>query len=251
MSLFLNFNPARIIIILGVVVSIVMVSAIWFGYFYQPNAQETRCDEIPTGSVVLVSGFEYYLGPNGNLMPGDGNQFLAQKLVDCSHRFSAVITQQAILEALVSLGVLSGEKLNGVVPVHLMHEHRPDVPVRTLQSLRCAVARLSPVPDELVILAHDKHQMRAVQDLRSIFDGAIIEWRVTDAPYANEKLLNPFYWAVRELFIARPAEAFLRWAGQRPHLSTLTKMSVTLLGGFDCPTRVKIKQKIDLNRVCS
>lgn len=251
MSVFSSITSARMIIVLGTAVTVIIVAAVWFGYFYQPYARETGCDEIPVGSVALVAGFEYQVGPNGKLLPGAGNQFLARKLVDCADRLSVVITQQAIVEALVSQGMLPGEKLNGVVPVYLMHQHRPDVPVRTLQSLRCAVNRLSPLPDELVILAHDKHQWRAVQDLRSVFGGEIIEWHVTNVPYANEKLLNPFFWAVRELFLARPAEAFLRWTGQKPHLPPAAVWVVDLLGGFDCPTRVKIKQKIDLNRVCS
>ncbi len=247
MRTFLSSHLTQIIVVLGTAVSAIILSAIWFGYFYHPHKQETTCDEIPIGSVVLVAGFQYHLGTDGKLNPAAGNKYLAQKLVDCAGRLSVVITQQAIIEALSSQGVLSSEKLNNTVPIYLMHQHCPDMPVRTLQSLKCAINRLAPLPDELLILAHDKHLRRAVQDLRAVYSGKIIEWRVDNVPYADEKRLTPFLWAIRELFLARPAEAFLRWAGKRSHLSPLTASSVALLGGLDCPIKVKIKQKINLS----
>jgi hypothetical protein len=112
-----------------------------------------------------------------------------------------------------------------------------------LQSLKCALDRLTPLPDQLVILAHDKHQPRAAQDLDAIFDGKLIEWNVVDAPYATENPLAPFWWALRELFVARPAEAFLRSAAQRPQSALLTS-TANVLGGFDCPKSVVIKERI-------
>lgn len=230
----------RIVTTLGLVTAVIIASAIWFGYFYRPYDRETTCAEIPSGSVVFVSGFDYRLGTNGEALPGAGNQFLAQKLVDCAERLAVVITQQAVLEALTSQGALRGEKLNGVVPVYAMHQHRADTPVRTLQSLKCALNRLPLFPDQLVVLAHDKHQQRVVQDLRSIFNGEIVEWQVIDAPYATENPLAPFWWALRELFAARPAEAFLRWAGQKPQLASIAN----LLGGGNCPENVVIKEDV-------
>jgi len=237
-------NYARIITVFGLVTAVIVMSAIWFGYFYRPYDQETACDEIPAGSVILVSGFDYRRGANGEVLPGAGNEFLAQKLVDCTERLTAVVAQQAIIDALIERGALREGKLNGVIPVYAMHRHCAGTPVRTLSSLKCALNRLSPLPDRLVVLAHDKHEQRVIQDLRSIFDGEIIEWQVIDAPYATENPLAPFYWALRELFLARPAEAFLRWAEQRPQLAPLTMPIVNLLGGFDCPENVEIKEKI-------
>lgn len=233
----------RIATILGLVTAVIIASAIWFGYFYRPYDRETACTEIPSGSVVLVSGFDYRLGTNGEALPGAGNQFLAQKLVDCAERLAAVVTQQAVLEALTSQGALRGGKLNGVVPVYAMHQHRADTPVRTLQSLTCALNRLTPLPGQLVVLAHDKHQQRVVQDLRSIFNGEIVEWQVIDVPYATEKPFAPIWWALRELLVARPAEAFLRWARQRPLLPSLVSIA-NLLGGNNCPENVVIKENV-------
>ncbi|MCA9936019.1 MAG: hypothetical protein H6662_10020 [Ardenticatenaceae bacterium] len=238
-SLFIIFTRA------GLATAVIVTAAIWFGYFYHPYDQETACDDIPANSVVLVSGFDYRLGADGELLPGAGNQFLAQKLVDCAGRLTAVVTQQAVIEALIEQGVLREGKLNGV-PVYAMHQHCAATPVRTLSSLQCALHRLSPLPNQLVVLAHDKHQQRVVQDLRSIFDGEIIEWQVIDAPYATENPLAPFCWALRELFLARPAEAFLRWAGQQPQLAPLTMPIVNVLGGFDCPEHIETKEKIML-----
>jgi hypothetical protein len=240
-------NYIRIITGVSLATAVIVAPAIWFGYFYRPYDRETACDEIPAGSVVLVAGFDYRLGANKEVVPGAGNQFLAGKLIDCADRLTAVITQKAVIEALNRRGALREGKLNGV-PVYAMHRHCADTPVRTLSSLKCALNRLSPLPDRLVILAHDKHQQRVVLDLRSIFDGKIIEWQLIDAPYATENPLAPFYWALRELFLARPAEAFLRWAGRRPPLAPLTIPIVNLLGGFDCPENVEIKEKLCLKQ---
>jgi hypothetical protein len=245
MDLLPKIKLVRIIVLLSLSAAVMLAPAVWFGYGYHPHTRETKCNEIPVGSIGLVLGFEYQVGPAGQLWPGEGNHFLARKLVDCAERLAVVMTQQAIVEALISQEALVDKKLNGTVPVYLMHQHRADLPVRTLPAIQCALRQFSPHPETLVVLAHDKQQPRAVQDLQMAFAGEIIAWRVDKVPYVDKHPLNPLRWAARELFLARPAEAFLRWVGKKPHLSPLGARSAAFLGGFDCPAAVEIQREIN------
>lgn len=59
-------------------------------------------------------------------------------------------------------------------------------------------------------LAHDKQIERAFWDLRSLYPGKIILWKVNNVPYSHPGWALPLRWAFRELYLARPAEFFKR-----------------------------------------
>lgn len=232
---------------LGGISVIAIFRAIYYGYFYQPFARETTCKEIPDGSVAIALGFEYLSEQDNRIKPGQVNIFLAKKLAQCAERFSAILVQKAISDAMLDLNLLANDLLNEKAPVYQMHTHTPDIPVRTLLALKCGISRLEPLPESLVLIAHNKHYERALKDLQSIYTGHIIVWRFSEMPYRDDNPLNPFRWAFRELYLARPAEAFLRWVSGKQTAQKYFRFLIRLFGGLDCPETVKIQEKIKLS----
>jgi hypothetical protein len=201
--------------ILAVIAFIVLAISIWFGYFYSPfgkSAKATRCgepdakfDNIPAGSVAFALAFENLGEANGTIKPGDANQCLADWLENHAARFSLVLTQKAISDALEN-----PQALQDGTPVLQMHRHVPGITVRTLETLRCALDRFDTLPDSIVLVAHDKHYERAANDLRSMCPQcSIVNPYIADVPYKDDSPLNPLRWALREMF-ARPADCIQR-----------------------------------------
>ena len=112
-----------------------MAAVVWLRYSASPP--ETDCRDIPSGTVVLAPAF-WNLGRNastGRYWPGRANQRIARKLEACADRFSLVLTQQAVSDALAV-----PDKLSNGTPVWSMHA---DVPryVSTLEALQYVKAQ--------------------------------------------------------------------------------------------------------------
>jgi hypothetical protein len=189
---------------------------VWYGYFYVPFKKDgkpgrgakpdTKWDCIPPGSVAFVLAFENLGEQDGVIEPGKANEYLADWLEKHGECFSLVLTQKAISDALEGAGVLRSG-----TPVVQMHRHDPRTPVRTLEALHCALDRFENPPDSVVLVAHDKQYERAFNDLRAIYPQCrIVNPCIMNVPYEDDSLLNPFSWAFRELYIARPADYFRR-----------------------------------------
>jgi len=185
--------------------------AVYFGYFYRTFPRDFQCEDIPKGSVVVALGFEYPGEDDLGIVPGDANKFLANLLGSCAPRISLVLTQKAVSDALLFENLLIVGKLKGTAGVILMHDHNPRRAVRTFQALQRGLEKLRKQPEALVLLAHDKQVSRAKADLEILFPGKIIVWQVNKVPYKDGQWFRPLLWALRELYIARPAEAFTRW----------------------------------------
>lgn len=195
---------------LGSLAVIAVARALHFAFFYRVFPEESTCSDFPSGSVVLALGFEYLGEANGLIQPGPGNTALARQLALCADRFALVVTQKAISDAMQQDGLLVNGKLLGKIPVCQMHPHQPGTVVRTLQALEFALDQFRPLPESLVLLAHDKQIERAFWDLNSLYPDKIILWKMNNVPYARPDWISPLRWAFRELYLARPAEFFLR-----------------------------------------
>jgi hypothetical protein len=194
---------------------IAVARAVHFAFFYRVFAQESACADFPPGSTVLALGFEYLGEANGSLAPGEANAALARQLALCADRFAQVVTQKAISDALQQAGLLENGLLLGRVPIRQMHPHQAGASVRTLQALESALRGLDPLPETVVLLAHDKQIERSFWDLRSLYTGTILLWKINAIPYARPGWAAPLRWALRELYLARPADFLQRW--QKAH----------------------------------
>ena len=199
------------LVILDLLAIVLLVRAFYFAYFYQVFMTETKCEDIPQGSTVLALGFEHLGETNGVIQPGMGNVEIARQLAACADHLALVVTQKAISDAMEQEGLLEDEMLLGKVYVRQMHSHQTNAPVHTFQALQIAVKNLAPLPDTLVLMAHDKQIERAIADLKTIYPGQIIPWKQNGIAYSNSGWLLPLRWAMRELYLARPVEAWLRW----------------------------------------
>ena len=197
-------------ILLMVLLVVVAARAVYFAFFYRVFSEETTCTDIPQDSTVLVLGFVHQGETNGVIQPGLGNLEIVHQLTGCADRLFLIITQKAIIDAMIQEGLLENNRLLGRVPVAQMHVHDPNHPVRTFEALNLAVANLHPLPEALVLFAHDKQIERAFWDLRSLYTGKIILWKRNGIRYARAGWLPPLAWSIRELYLARPADFWFR-----------------------------------------
>lgn len=202
----MNYSLVSIVFLLLVAIS----QIISFAYFHHVFEEDSTCADIPPGSVVLALGFEHLGEHQGVISPGAANLVLAHALMNCADHYALVLTQKVVMDALQQEGLLMDGKLAGKVPVLPMHDHYPGKPVRTLQALQAALEKLNPLPESLVLMAHDKQIERAVLDLRSLYQGTVIVWEQKNMPYARPGALQPLRWAVREIGFARPVEGIQR-----------------------------------------
>ncbi|NTV45672.1 MAG: hypothetical protein HGB11_03930 [Chlorobiales bacterium] len=201
-----------------------VIWAVWFGYLYHPFFQtidqknDTGCSDIPKGSVAFALGFIDNGRDGEKIIPGDANIALATYLDRHSHCFSMILTQRAILVALAERkgndpDMVSDSAvidLNGT-PVYQMHQHDPKVLVRTYETLRYALDRLSFRPKHIVLIAHDKQYDRAFDDLSVMYPKQqIINPQIGEVPYQNPDKINAFIWALREFYLAIPADFITR-----------------------------------------
>jgi hypothetical protein len=153
---------------------------------------ETPCEEIPEGSIVFAPAFLHLGVQAGRMLPGQANAQIAEKLKRCAHRFSLVLTQKAVSDALNPAG-----ELPDGTPVLQMHRHDPKIDVRTFAALRCALRRFETAPDRIVLLAHPRHLKRTRMDLRALYDGEIVELHLGKVYYQDESPFRPLQWAIK------------------------------------------------------
>jgi hypothetical protein len=180
--------------------------AVHFAFFYQVFPEESTCDDIPKGSIVLALGFEYQGEDESGIQPGAGNVLLADKLASCAGRLSLVVVQKAISDALKQNGQMKDGKLLGTVPLIHMHAHDPKVKVRTFAALEMALTKLAPLPGSIILLAHDKQIERAAMDLQVLYPADILLWKINGVPYVEQNRSDALVWAFRELYLARPMD---------------------------------------------
>ena len=95
------------------------------------------CADIPKGSVVFATAFLNLGEKNGTIIPGQANIQMANKLEECADRFSMVLTQKAVSDALANPNALG----NGT-PVFQIHDQNPNIEVRTFAAFRCALVEV-------------------------------------------------------------------------------------------------------------
>ena len=159
--------------------------------------RKSSTPEIPDGSVALALAF-LNLGPEdpaqpfGRLIPGDANRQIAQKLEELASRFSLVLTQQAVSDALSN-----PIRLADGTPVYQMHRHC-EVPVYTFAALQCGLDRLPPGDWPLVVIAHPRHLRRARMGLSALApDRRIVYISSGPACYQDVHWSRPHYWTLK------------------------------------------------------
>lgn len=209
-----------------------VLAVLWAKYRRAPD--ETPCEEIPGDSVVLAPAFLHLGERGGRILPGKANAQIAQKLQQCAERFSVVLTQKAVSDALPN-----PEELRDGTPVLQMHRHDPRVGVRTFAALRCALQRLAELPDRVVLLAQPKHLNRARLDLRALYDGAIVELHLGEALYQDDRLHRPLQWAAKNA-LAWLVDAFLALSMEVPLFSQIRVVLARFGVTPDCPEDVQL-----------
>jgi hypothetical protein len=212
--------------------------AIWA--IYRKPFDETRCEDVPEGSVAFAPAFLDLGRGNGGIIPGKANIQIANKLEECATRFSLVLTQKGVSDALAN-----PSSLGDGTPVEQMHRHDPNIEVRTFAALKCALTRFRSVPKRLVLIAHPKHHKRVLMDLRALYAGEIIELRLGDVYYEDDHWSRPFRWAWKNAF---------GWLGDYLLiLSVRYPTGARLLEVFlkkcaittDCPTGVQLSKIVE------
>jgi hypothetical protein len=168
---------------------------------FSASPPESECRDIPPGTVVLAPAF-WNLGNDpgtGKYLPGAANHRIARKLEACADRFSLVLTQKAVSDALKD-----SETLSNGTPVRQMHKDSPRY-VGTLEALQCAVELLRAYPQAttLGLVAHDKHLARCRQALEAVLGStrpraAIIEIHLGTVEYEDEHWSRQWCWAAQE-----------------------------------------------------
>lgn len=218
-------STRRWLIVSGTGIVTALALTVHFAYYYElpcPEADDTNT------AVVLVPGFAPE-SERGEL-PGHGNDDLSAWLAANTNRFSLILTQEAVIWALQrTQGYIASQdatnpSLAGTlkgVPVYRIHRHVPGTNVRTLETMCFATARFSPNwPRAIILVAHDKQYERAYKDLRSVYEGQIIQPCIRNVCYSNNESLAPLWWAFRELVVATPLEALQRrWLSCHPILA--------------------------------
>ena len=198
--------------VFGLVVSLLTV--VQFAYLHRLHCPD---QSLPDGGIAIAVAFEPE-DPDAE-KAGLANLKLADWLNNNASKFSRIMTQEAIIWALVELKHLP--KAQADVPlagylhdvkVERIHRHIPGANVRTLETFCCAKEQFGDTePGIIVLVAHDKHYERAYRDLRSQFKTSrIVNSCIFNVPYSTDFFLNRIGWAARELFIARPIECLLR-----------------------------------------
>jgi len=214
------FRNPRVWIALVVLMAGWALPPLWYAALYRPfpdvGAREGLCAGIPRGSVALGLAF-WDVRREGRIVdPGAANKHLAGWIHDRRSCLSAILVQESIYVVWEEAGLLREGALEGT-PVYRMHRHVKGLqpPVRTLEALACGVGRFAAPPDTLVLVAHDKQIQRALHDLESVYEGAILPARIVGVPYPAGSG-GAFAWACRELYVARPLEWLQRaWGGVR------------------------------------
>ena len=210
-----------------------LLAAIWAIYRKPPD--ETSCEDIPEGSVVFAPAFLNLGERNGVIISGRTNIQIAEKLEQCAVRFSLVLTQKAVSDALANPSMLADG-----TPVEQMHRHDPNIEVRTFAALKCALARFRSVPKRLVLIAHPKHHKRVLMDLRALYAGEIIELHLGDVHYEDDHWSRPFRWAWKNA-LGWLADCLLVLSIRYPAITKLLKVFLEKYGiTADCSTGVQL-----------
>ena len=210
-----------------------LLVAIWA--IYRKPSDETPCEDMPEGSVAFAPAFLNLGERNGVIISGRTNIQIAEKLEQCAVRFSLVLTQKAVSDALANPSTLADG-----TPVEQMHGHDPNIEVRTFAALKCALARFRSVPKRLVLIAHPRHHKRVLMDLRALYAGEIIELRLGDVYYEDDHWSRPFRWAWKNA-LGWLVDYLLVLSIRYP---TIAKLLKVFLGKYeitaDCPTGVQL-----------
>lgn len=194
----------------------------------------TRCEDIPANSVVFALGFLHLGEKDGTIIPGQANVQLAQALERYAGRFSLVLTQKAISDALAN-----PRTLQDGTPVLQMHRHDSNIPVRTLAALRYALGRFAEVPECIVLLAHPRHCRRALMGLKALYGGKIVVLHPGEAVYPSKHWIYPIRWACKNL-PAWPVDYLLIQSIKRPVLAPLWCILRKLGIRADCPAALRL-----------
>jgi hypothetical protein len=196
---------------------------------------------IPKGSVVFALGFLHLGEKNGKIDPGGANTQLADTLERHAGWFSLVLTQKAISDALDESG-----SLQDGTPVFPMHRHDPEVPVRTLAALMCALERLSVVPEHIVLLAHPQHIRRALMDLKALYSGEIMVLYPGRVVYPDKHWAYPVRWAIKNA-LAWPVDFLLMQSIKHQTLAPLWCILRKLGIRADCNAAVRLPRIVWAN----
>lgn len=208
--------------------------------------QTKNIQDIPNSSVALALAF-LNLGPAdpaqpfGRLIPGKANRQIADLLEENAERFFAVLTQQAVSDALVD-----PTRLTDGTPVYQMHRHC-EIPVFTFAALQCALERLPTGQWPLVVIGHPRHLRRARMDIQALAGDRQITY-VSSGPtcYQDSHWSRPFYWTAKNALgwlVDGMLCASLRWPGT----AQFFRLPLTLISTIDrCPDQVRL-DCIDLN----
>lgn len=194
----------------------------------------TLCEDIPKDSVVFALGFLHLGEKDGVIIPGQTNVRLAQMLERCADRFSLVLTQKAISDALTN-----PQALQDGTPVLQMHRHNPRINVRTLAALRCALGRFTEVPECIVLLTHRRHRRRALMDLKALYGGKIVVLHPSKEIYPSKQWTYPIRWACKNL-LAWPGDYLLIQSIKRPALAPLWCLLRKLRVRMECPAKLRL-----------
>lgn len=194
----------------------------------------TPCQAIPKNSVVFALSFSHLGEKDGVIVPGQANVQLARELERCADRFSLVLTQKAISDALANPGALRDG-----TPVLQMHRHDPRIPVRTLAALRCALGRFTEVPECIVLLAHPRHIKRALMDLKALYEGRIIALHPGEAVYPSKHWSYPIGWACKNT-LAWSVDYVLIQSIEHSTLAPLWSILKRLGIRMECPTALRL-----------
>lgn len=201
----------------------------------------TPCEDIPKDSVVFALGFLHLGEKNGIIIPGQANVQLAQMLERYADRFSLILTQKAISDALGD-----PRALQDGTPVLQMHRHDPNIPVRTLAALRCALGRFTEVPECIVLLAHPRHYRRALMGLKALYGGKIVVLHPSKAVYPSKHWLYPIRWAYKNL-LAWPVDYLLIQSIKLPATTLLWVVLKKLGGRMECPAKLRLSKIVKTN----
>jgi hypothetical protein len=194
----------------------------------------TLCEDIPKNSVVFALGFSHLGENDGVIIPGQANIQLAQVLERCADRFSLVLTQKAISDTLAN-----SQALQDGTPVLQMHRHDPNIPVRTLAALRCALGRFTEVPECIVLLAHPRHYRRALMDLKALYGGKIIVLYPGQSVYPDKRRFYTIRWACKNL-LALPVDYLLIQSIKRPTMAPVWCLLRKLGIRMECPAALRL-----------
>jgi len=228
----------------GHVVRIILVllggglfAVIWL--IFRTPSEETPCEDIPKDSVIFATAFLNLGEEGGVITPGQANVQMAEKLEECADRFSLVLTQKAVSDALVN-----PEVLGDGTPVLQMHDHNPNVEVRTFAALKCALERFESEPDRIVLMAHPEHHNRALMDLKALYGGEIVQLHLGDVFYEDDHWSRPLRWAWRNS-LGWLVDYLLVWSIKHPTFTKLKPFLGRLDATTECPARVRLSRIVE------